>query len=71
MIGIFGNDDKSPSPEQVNQHEAELEESMARTTSSTATMAPATGFSITIVRPIAKSKRLTAGKKFLVFLRKI
>ena len=24
MIGIFGNDDKSPSPEQVNQHEAEL-----------------------------------------------
>ena len=26
MIGIFGNDDKSPSPEQVNLHEAELEE---------------------------------------------
>jgi carboxymethylenebutenolidase len=24
LIGIFGNDDKSPSPEQVNQHEAEL-----------------------------------------------
>ena len=24
MIGIFGNDDKSPSPEQVNMHEAEL-----------------------------------------------
>jgi carboxymethylenebutenolidase len=24
MIGVFGNDDKSPSPEQVNQHEAEL-----------------------------------------------
>ena len=24
MIGLFGNDDKSPSPEQVNQHEAEL-----------------------------------------------
>ncbi|HSK28414.1 MAG TPA: dienelactone hydrolase family protein, partial [Candidatus Limnocylindria bacterium] len=24
MIGIFGNDDKSPSPEQVNLHEAEL-----------------------------------------------
>lgn len=24
MIGIFGNDDKSPSPEQVNAHEAEL-----------------------------------------------
>ena len=24
MIGIFGNDDKSPTPEMVNQHEAEL-----------------------------------------------
>ena len=24
MLGIFGNDDQSPSPEQVNQHEAEL-----------------------------------------------
>ena len=25
LIGIFGNDDRSPNPEQVNQHEAELE----------------------------------------------
>jgi carboxymethylenebutenolidase len=25
LIGIFGNDDRAPSPEQVNQHEAELE----------------------------------------------
>ncbi|MFC0408392.1 dienelactone hydrolase family protein [Roseomonas elaeocarpi] len=24
LIGIFGNDDRKPSPEQVNQHEAEL-----------------------------------------------
>ena len=24
LIGLFGNDDKRPSPEQVNQHEAEL-----------------------------------------------
>ncbi len=24
LIGVFGNEDKSPSPEQVNQHEAEL-----------------------------------------------
>jgi len=24
LIGLFGNEDKSPSPEQVNQHEAEL-----------------------------------------------
>jgi carboxymethylenebutenolidase len=24
LVGIFGNDDRSPSPEQVNQHEAEL-----------------------------------------------
>lgn len=24
LLGIFGNDDKSPSPEQVDQHEAEL-----------------------------------------------
>jgi len=24
LLGIFGNDDKHPSPEQVNQHEAEL-----------------------------------------------
>ncbi len=24
LLGLFGNDDKSPSPEQVNQHEAEL-----------------------------------------------
>jgi carboxymethylenebutenolidase len=26
LIGIFGNDDKSPSPEQVDQHEAALKE---------------------------------------------
>jgi carboxymethylenebutenolidase len=25
LLGIFGNDDKYPSPEQVNQHEAELQ----------------------------------------------
>ena len=24
LLGLFGNDDKNPSPEQVNQHEAEL-----------------------------------------------
>jgi carboxymethylenebutenolidase len=24
LIGLFGNDDRAPSPEQVNQHEAEL-----------------------------------------------
>ena len=24
LMGIFGNDDRSPTPEQVNQHEAEL-----------------------------------------------
>ena len=24
LLGLFGNDDKSPTPEQVNQHEAEL-----------------------------------------------
>ncbi len=24
LLGIFGNEDKSPSPEQVNQHEEEL-----------------------------------------------
>ena len=24
LLGLFGNDDTSPSPEQVNQHEAEL-----------------------------------------------
>jgi carboxymethylenebutenolidase len=24
LLGLFGNDDKRPSPEQVNQHEAEL-----------------------------------------------
>jgi carboxymethylenebutenolidase len=24
LLGIFGNDDRAPSPEQVNQHEAEL-----------------------------------------------
>ena len=26
LLGLFGNDDRAPSPEQVNQHEAELEE---------------------------------------------
>lgn len=26
LIGIFGNEDRSPSPEQVNQHEAELKQ---------------------------------------------
>jgi carboxymethylenebutenolidase len=26
LLGIFGNDDKSPTPEQVNQHEAALNE---------------------------------------------
>ncbi len=25
LIGVFGNDDRAPSPEQVNQHEAELQ----------------------------------------------
>src|SRR5271167_38865 len=25
LLGLFGNDDRAPSPEQVNQHEAELE----------------------------------------------
>ncbi|MGD0434517.1 MAG: dienelactone hydrolase family protein, partial [Acetobacteraceae bacterium] len=24
ILGLFGNDDRAPSPEQVNQHEAEL-----------------------------------------------
>ena len=24
LLGLFGNDDKHPTPEQVNQHEAEL-----------------------------------------------
>src|SRR5260370_28881693 len=24
LLGLFGNDDRAPSPEQVNQHEAEL-----------------------------------------------
>jgi carboxymethylenebutenolidase len=24
LLGLFGNDDSSPTPEQVNQHEAEL-----------------------------------------------
>jgi carboxymethylenebutenolidase len=24
ILGLFGNEDKSPTPEQVNQHEAEL-----------------------------------------------
>ena len=24
LLGVFGNDDRAPSPEQVNQHEAEL-----------------------------------------------
>jgi len=24
LLGLFGNDDKAPTPEQVNQHEAEL-----------------------------------------------
>jgi carboxymethylenebutenolidase len=24
LLGLFGNDDKNPSPKQVNQHEAEL-----------------------------------------------
>ncbi|MEZ0305594.1 MAG: dienelactone hydrolase family protein, partial [Hyphomicrobiaceae bacterium] len=24
LLGIFGNEDRAPSPEQVNQHEAEL-----------------------------------------------
>jgi hypothetical protein len=24
LLGIFGNDDRAPSPEQVNQHEGEL-----------------------------------------------
>ncbi len=27
LLGLFGNDDRAPSPEQVNQHEAELKKS--------------------------------------------
>ena len=26
LLGLFGNDDRAPSPEQVNQHEAKLKE---------------------------------------------
>ncbi len=26
ILGLFGNDDRAPSPEQVNQHEAKLKE---------------------------------------------
>ena len=40
LIGLFGNDDRAPSPEQVNQHDRL--KNTARVTSSIAMTAPAT-----------------------------
>ena len=63
LLGIFGNDDASPDPEQVNRTEAELQATWAKTTSSTATTAPATASSPPTGRTTAPSRRSTAGRR--------
>ena len=63
LLGIFGNDDRAPSPEQVNQHEAELKKS-ARYTSSTATTVPATASSIGTGRSTGPSRQWMAGARY-------
>ena len=62
LLGIFGNEDRAPSPEQVNQHEAELKKH-GKATSSIATTAPATASSTTTGRCTGWSRRSTAGTR--------
>jgi carboxymethylenebutenolidase len=60
LLGIFGNDDRAPSPEQVNQHEAELKKP-ARCTSSIATTVPATASSIGTGHSTGPNRQWMAG----------
>ena len=62
LIGIFGNDDRAPSPEQVNQHS----KSTARRTSSIATTVPGTAFGIGIGRFTGRRRQWMAGTKYLL-----
>ena len=62
VLGLFGNDDQSPSPEQVDQLEAELKK-QARPTSSTGTMEPDTASGTSIARLIDTSRRWTHGPR--------
>ena len=62
LLGLFGNEDRSPTPEQVDQHEAELKNT-ASSTSFIATTAPGTASSTTTGRLTASNRRWTAGKR--------
>jgi carboxymethylenebutenolidase len=63
LLGLFGNDDRAPSPEQVNQHEAELKKH-GKTMSSTATTAPATASSTGTGRSTGPSRQWMAGARY-------
>ena len=67
LLGLFGNQDRAPTPEQVDQHEADSR-STANGTSFTATTAPGTASSTTTGRCTASSRRWTAGKRYSLFL---
>ena len=68
VLGIFGDDDHSPTPEQVDVAGGGAARSTARTTSSTGTTARATASSTTTAPPTARSRRWTAGRRFWAYL---
>lgn len=65
MLGLFGNDDQSPSPEQVNQHESELK-STARNTNSTGMMVLDTVSGTTIGLRTVLNRLWMVGKRYLL-----
>ena len=64
ILGLFGEEDKSPTPEQVALHEAELK-NITRFTSSLCIPKRDTASSIMIARRIGKSRRWMVGRKRL------
>jgi carboxymethylenebutenolidase len=65
LLGIFGNEDRNPSPEQVNSTRRSSR-STGRTTSSTATTAPVTASSPTTALRTGRSRPWTAGARSLL-----
>jgi hypothetical protein len=67
VLGLFGNDDQNPTPDKVNQLEAELKK-MARNTSSTAMTERATVVGLMTALPTGRSKPWMPGPKSFPFL---
>jgi carboxymethylenebutenolidase len=64
LLGLFGNDDQAPTPEQVNQHEEELKKH-GKNYEFHPMMALAMASSTMTGRPIGRRRRLTAGRRYL------